>query len=371
MEIKPKLLDSKYVLGISKYKNLDDVSCYIISILHILQQLPIFSDYIISGQFYSKIKNKITPDNTKSNFLIYEFFRLLKLSYENDNCNITPTGFKKLCGKKDAMWSEMEHQDSQEFLIFLISTFEKELGSKISYIPGRVTSLVPLSKIENIFFKLCGLQYLQKNQMNDFSIIKELFIGTMSDTIHCKYCKTISPSFESFITVPLSIPVKNKHSSIKLEECFDYHVSDEILDKDNMIYCNMCGLKNQSTKKIQFWKSPKILIIQLKRFIVNMCGVKTSKITNNVIYPINDLNLEPYFHPQSPYINNSKYDLLGINIHLEIGKHNLDAGHYISAVKNRYNSKWFIFNDSKEPVLKNIDELQYKNTYLLFYYMKD
>jgi ubiquitin C-terminal hydrolase len=343
-------------IGISKFSNLDSTSCYMISILHILQQIPLFCDYIVTKDFFDRIKN--TDEN-----VTFELFRLFKTSLENDNINITPTTFKKVVGQKNDMWLELEHQDSQEFFIFLISTIEEELGKEISYVPNGIIK----DKISNNpLFEICAINYLQTNQQKDFSVIKELFIGTLNSNIICKYCKTISPSFESFITLPLSIPIKH---DITLYDCLNLLIKDEILDKDNMVNCEICGHKNKSIKKFLFWKTPQILVIQLKRFIFNMYGICTSKNTNNIIYPIDNLDLSKYFHPDSPYKNNSKYELIGINCHIELSNKNINIGHYISIVKNRFNNKWLLFNDSKQPV--EVSQLQYGNAYLLFYYKKD
>jgi len=349
---------SKYKLGISKYNNLDGVSCYIISILHILQQIPLLKNYLISKKYYKSVENK------HYQLLVNELYKLFKTSYENDNINITPSSFKKLVGQINPMWAEMQHQDSQEFLIFMISRLEEELGNPILFIPGRRYNECN-DHINSIIIKTYGLHYLQSNQINDFSIIKQLFIGTIINNINCKYCKTISPNFESFITLPLSLPVKNAHDELTLEECLDAFTKDEILDKDNMVDCTICGLKNQSIKKILFWKTPKIIIFQLKRFIFNNFGEITSKITNNIDYPIKNLDLCNYFHPDSPFKNKCKYDLIGVNIHLSYC--GINAGHYISLVKNNYDKHWYIFNDSYEPELKNDNELVNNDAYLLFY----
>jgi hypothetical protein len=41
--------------------------------------------------------------------------------------------------------------------------------------------------------------------------------------------------------------------------------------------------------------------------------------------------------------------LIGINIHREIGFGSINAGHYVSIVKNKYNNKWYVFDDAKDP----------------------
>ena len=101
-------MDDTIKIGISKYRNDNGISCYINSILHILQQLPIFSDYLVTGKFLDDLSIDIKNDTSKLNDLvIYELSRLFKFSHENDNSTITPITFKKLIGTKNFMWAEL------------------------------------------------------------------------------------------------------------------------------------------------------------------------------------------------------------------------------------------------------------------------
>jgi len=44
-------------------------------------------------------------------------------------------------------------------------------------------------------------------------------------------------------------------------------------------------------------------------------------------------------------------------------------GHYISFVKNIINNKWYVYNDSNQPIqINKLNDLQNENAYLLFYY---
>ena len=109
-------------LELSRFINYDGVSCYMISILHILQHLPIFN-YYLRNMFQDKDKLKGSIFN--------ELSRLIKKSYKNSVVEISPNKFKKTIGKFDPMWNEIEQQDSQEFYTFLISKLEEECGTKL------------------------------------------------------------------------------------------------------------------------------------------------------------------------------------------------------------------------------------------------
>jgi ubiquitin carboxyl-terminal hydrolase 8 len=353
-------------LGVSRFKNVDGVSCYMVSVLHILQQLPIFIDFISNYKYKKYIKNT-------ENCIMHEIARAINLSLTNDNIRIAPDTLKRLVGKKNTIWGMQEHQDSQEFYTFIINSIEEECGNKISYIPvnnnlinNPVNNLVNNS-VNNVLLQIIATNYIQKSEIKDFSPIKNMFIGYLISNVQCIHCNTLSPSFESFITLSLSIPInKNTNEIFKLEDCLNNFVTREQLDIQNKLNCDICGIKNQSLKMIQFWKSPTILVIQLKRFIVNDYGIQTEKITNPVIYPLENFDIKDYFHPDSPHKINTKYNLIGINCHYEFGS--INSGHYISIVKSNYNKKWYLFDDSNEVQELNTNIIQDKNAYLLFYH---
>jgi ubiquitin C-terminal hydrolase len=353
-------------LGISKFKNNDGVSCYMISILHILQQI-------------SEFTNNLLNNKPKKNTITLELFKLIKLSLSKDNINISPISFKKIITKKNNIWGDFEHQDSQEFYTFIITQLEEECGKKIMYIEDHDNITNNNLNNNNYLLNIIANKYIQDSEIKDYSYIKNLFVGYLISNTTCYFCNTNSPSFQSFITLPLSIPI-NKNTTntdiFSLDECLSNFINDEKLDKYNKLKCSICFIKNRSNIKIQIWKAPKILVIHLKRFITNNYGIVTSKITNRVNYPINNFNIINYFHPDSPFKNNTYYNLIGINLHYSIGDiGSVNAGHYISIVKNNYDESWCVFNDSNDVIKineNNIEKnLQNSNAYLLYYVRLD
>jgi ubiquitin C-terminal hydrolase len=374
-------------LGVSKYKNIMGVTCYMNSILHILQQTPIFIEYISQAKFndilLKKIKNKIAQNSELNeeqlfkDFVIFELFRLFKTSLENDDCTITPTSFKTLIGKKNDMWNDFIQQDSQEFFNFLISQIEEEIGTKSEFIFGSnvnetINDYTPYNAFNNIIAAYTWIQF----QIKEYSLIKTLFDGFIQNNRKCMCCNTCSISYEPFLTMPLCVPIEDINQMCKtfdLYECIDHYISEEQQDTENKINCDMCGLYNRAYSKTLLWKTPKILVIHIKRFLVNKFGIQTQKITNNIIYPIKNLDLGKYFDTASPYKSSCKYDLIGINIHQGIGyTQNINFGHYTSIVKNIINNNWYLYNDSNQVrIAITKKNLQKKNAYLLFYYRHD
>jgi hypothetical protein len=72
------------------------------SILHILQQIPIFVKYIYDFEFEQVLQDKIDKTaSTMNEYVIYELHRLFRTSLNNDDSIITPKTFKNLIGTKN------------------------------------------------------------------------------------------------------------------------------------------------------------------------------------------------------------------------------------------------------------------------------
>lgn len=353
----------KYKYGISRFNSIGGITCYMNSILHILQQVPIFADYIYTSSFLDNLKKKKLPIKST---VTYELYRLFTASMNHDDMAITPTSFKNIIGEKNEMWNEHNHQDSQEFLSFLIATLEDEIGTVVKFIPNisQTATACPL--------ELLATMAWQNFQKREYSPLKDIFNGLYYIQTKCSCCSNISHNFEPFTTLQIAIPVKTREDIQKdfsIDECLQQLSKEERLDKDNMYNCEICGIKNRALKRVFLWKTPKVLIIHIKRFIVNNFGVMTKKLVNNIQYPVYDFNINNYIHPKSPFKTKSIYDLVGVNLHQEFGNFGTNSGHYTSLVKNRLDDNWYLFNDGREPCkATKLHHIQNKNAYLLFYY---
>ncbi len=370
--------ETKY--AISKYKNMGGITCYMNSILAVLQQTPIFADYIVTGKFKQHLLNNLDNINTQYsskeeiviNSVSYQLYILFKHSMENDDGILTPITLRKTISKKNSIWGESQHQDSQEFLNFMISKLEEEISSKIKFIPGRLFK--ENNDITNPLLNIIADNEWKRFIKNEYSLIKMLFTGLSQNILSCQYCGNQSNSFEIFQLLSLSIPIINKYTDLlkefTLEECLDHYVKEEQLDVNNKIECNFCYRKNKAKKQNKIWRTPKVLIIHLKRFLTNDYGIPTQKLNNIIKYPIKNLDISKYINENSPFKDKGKYNLYAVNCHYSLGIFNtINFGHYVSMVKNRYNNKWYCYDDSNQ-----LDEIKYKsnlvnkNAYMLFYY---
>ena len=318
--------------GISKYKNMGGITCYMNSILAILQQTPIFADYIVTGKFKEHLLNNLnnnddnlSQDDKVKNSISYQLYILFKHSMEYEDSTLTPITLRKTISRKNSIWAEHQHQDSQEFLNFMITSLEDEISSKIKFIPGRLFkeyNMDVLSSLENIIADTKWRSSIQ----NEYSLIKMLFTGLSQNIISCQYCGNKSNSFEIFQLLSLSIPIVNKYNDLTktftLEECLEHYVEEEQLDSHNKIECNFCYRKNRAKKRNKIWRTPKVLVIHLKRFLVNDYGIPTQKLNNMIKYPIRNLDISKYISDNSPFKDKGKYNLFAVNCHHSIGLFN-------------------------------------------------
>ena len=68
----------------------------------------------------------------------------------------------------------------------------------------------------------------------DDSKIVDLFVGQLKSTLQCTVCGHCSVTFDPFWDLSLPIPASGKSimSNIKLQQCLELFVKEEILDGD-------------------------------------------------------------------------------------------------------------------------------------------
>lgn len=133
----------------------------------------------------------------------------------------------------------------------------------------------------------------------------------------------------------------NDQGVATLQQCFDGMCRPEKLGKDNTWYCRNCKEHVQAKKKLQLYKLPPILFINLKRFKHNQGGYGDSKLEDEVNFPLEGLDLSPYQINQDKDTPEPIYDLYAVSNHYG----NMGFGHYTAYGKAK-NGKWYDFDDS-------------------------
>lgn len=155
-----------------------------------------------------------------------------------------------------------------------------------------------------------------------------------------------------------------KNQDITIYDCLEAFRTEEKLEKANSWYCSTCKSHQEAYKKLEIFRAPNILIIQLKRFKIKNASLYGGMMHNKkndslVVFPITNLDLRQYIVEENSR-KEGIYDLYAISQHFG----NLSSGHYTALCKNGGN--WYDFDDERVSESSESNVVS-KSAYLLFY----
>ena len=74
--------------------------------------------------------------------------------------------------------------------------------------------------------------------------------------------------------------------NISLSQGIKNYSKQELLGGNDKFMCETCNTKQVASKMIKLKKTPKILIVQLKRFKIDPLTYRHSKLTHRIPYPL-------------------------------------------------------------------------------------
>lgn len=92
---------------------------------------------------------------------------------------------------------------------------------------------------------------------------RELIIGVIFKDGSGASMKSLDPEFDASHIKDMN---KKEKETVSLDSCFKAFSREELLTGADQWYCNKCKEQRDIHKKLELYKLPKILIIQLKRF---------------------------------------------------------------------------------------------------------
>ena len=146
-----------------------------------------------------------------------------------------------------------------------------------------------------------------------------------------------------------------------LVQCLNQYVKSVYFNKsddENSIEwtCDACNKQQLSKKVTTFWQFPNMLIIFLKRFVMNNSG-RLVKLNHEILFP-EVIDMKKYILNSSI---SSEYNLKSIGCH--VGR--LHFGHYYALLKK--NNTWFNLDDEEKSELKELSPDAYRDGYMLVY----
>mmetsp|Transcript_3026 Transcript_3026/g.5499 ORF Transcript_3026/g.5499 Transcript_3026/m.5499 type:complete len:549 (-) Transcript_3026:1117-2763(-) len=345
--------------GIVGLRNLGN-TCFLNSSLQCLSNTIPLTDYFL-GYDYRK---EINYDNVlgTNGELVTEYAKLMKQLWlgSNRSSSLAPSAFKRTLGKFNPQFQGENQHDAHELLSLLLDGVHEDLNrvKQRPYIPDKDCD----GSNDEGDAILAWQHYLERNR----SIIVDLFQGQLRNTMVCRNHSKKHPSssssssgqtggpvehgcghqnikFEPFMYLSLPISDDNSFHPTTLDDCLDLYCTEEKMTGENQWYCPKCQEHVDATKKLDIWMLPPILIVHLKRFKYTESGQR-AKMDTPVVYPIQQWDLSRSIqgkkgdHPRRGMM----YDLYAVSNHLG----GMGSGHYTAFGLNRFDDKWYQFNDS-------------------------
>ncbi|KAJ5189072.1 Peptidase C19 ubiquitin carboxyl-terminal hydrolase 2 [Penicillium cf. griseofulvum] len=154
---------------------------------------------------------------------------------------------------------------------------------------------------------------------------------------------------------------KTKQSDVTLDQCLDEFSKEEILSRADSWFCPQCKTHVSATKKFELWRTPDIMVVQLKRFS-QFRGRHGHKISTLINFPFEGLDLSR--RVQGPTDGKSAvYDLIAVDNHMG----GMGGGHYTAYIKDFVSGAWVYCNDTSAKTVTNMQSIVTAGAYLLFY----
>ena len=199
--------------------------------------------------------------------------------------------------------------------------------------------------------------------------VKTLFGGVQTNSVVSLDCNHVSRTLEDFFTVRCQLSdrrTRNLHQSLQ-----EVTVKDT-LEGDNMYTCSQCNKKVRAEKRACFKKLPKILSLNIMRYMYNMLNMqKVEKVNTHFSFPF-QLDMSPYMErnlipkdkedvdkekvgkegqpgqeeEEDPNVS-YEYELIGVTVHTGTA----EGGHYYAFIRDRTGrrggDRWYSFNDAE------------------------
>ncbi|KAI3638201.1 hypothetical protein MIR68_003812 [Amoeboaphelidium protococcarum] len=239
------------------FKNLGN-SCYMNASLQSLFNLRCFMDKLLKCQVDS------SDSHLQFKYpILSELLNLYDQKQVKGHC-IDASRLKQCMGRVDAKYGTSEQQDADEFIRSLLGTLESEL-CRYSKEMGKP---MIAGMVENAF---------------EFEIKK---------TLRCKECESHSVTIDKCRDLSLEIGVndgQNNDKPLELDSLIQSYFQKQQLEYK----CEKCTCK-EAEVELQVQKLPQVLIIQLKRFALDLQSMRLIKLQTKVSLSQESVNLQSF-----------------------------------------------------------------------------
>lgn len=191
-------------------------------------------------------------------------------------------------------------------------------------------------------------------RLRPLSFLLRLFEGKLRSQVRCTACGAHSSTLNSFLS--LSLPVRK--STLSFEEALADFEVEEVLSGANAWDCPRCKQKVKAKKKLELWRLPPVLVVQMKRFSFSKKTQRFVKTHAEVKTPLT-IELSRYVRAKNapPLI----YNVVGVANHIGV----YGAGHYTATCLHPITRQYYNFNDEHVEYVKNTSQVITSDAYVL------
>ncbi|KAF9090462.1 hypothetical protein BGX29_011475 [Mortierella sp. GBA35] len=186
----------------------------------------------------------------------------------------------------------------------------------------------------NLFMARIDSQLQSQEDEHLRTFIKNQFQGHYSYITTCKNCKKSSVRDCTFYELMLNI---KDHCT--LMDCFEEFVEAEELVGSDRYSCSHCGSLQDATREIKLDRLPKVLNIQLMRFVYDNTTWTKKKSKDMIRFP-ETIDFAELLGSKTAVL----YDLSAVLVHSGPSAH---SGHFMAHVLDKASDKWFMLNDEE------------------------
>jgi ubiquitin C-terminal hydrolase len=302
--------------------------------------------------------------NDKCGGILYEtmkvFIDTIQKGDEKQNSVVLKKTLNSIQNIFKSKMNIFSQNDMCEFMLLFFDFLNQEMKQKLSNkeIKNIKHSLskdfhkIKSKTIKN-FNIVCRDKWVEhfQNEYNDLNN-RTSFMSVSQIKCGCTKCHH---NYEFNNTLQLEINESNN-----LKQCLDTYVKSIHFNEDteNSIEwtCDGCNGKKLSKKVMTFWEFPPILIIFLKRFVMNHNG--------DFVKLNHEVHFQEHLDLNKHVLNTclpTQYTLKSVGCH--IGR--LNFGHYYAILKK--GDQWVNIDDEHKQDLKQLDRSTYRDAYMLIY----
>lgn len=141
-----------------------------------------------------------------------------------------------MVGKLQPRFKNSDQQDAQDFLAFFLDGLHEDLNENA--LKSKLRELTPDEERRRERMPIAEVSSIEwdRYKHNHNSFLVELFQGQFVSSLKCSVCGQTSTTCNAFMNLSIEISLPHGPHGLKLTQCIDAFVKEEVLEGENAWY---------------------------------------------------------------------------------------------------------------------------------------